>query len=211
MNPRKRLTDILHGNDRDRLGREWDKTTAAEEYSPLPKGSYIAHIVSGELHESKNGKPGYKLTFQVLDGKYEGRRFWHDTWLSDAALPMAKRDLGKLGIKSPDQLEQPLQVGIRCKVSLAVRRGDDGDTEYNRVRKFEVLGIDEPKPDPFTPVDDANRDPSGDTETLDDDADGDISFDIEKLEADDEQSAEGTGTEEKPIDLSNKADRRGEV
>ena len=36
------------------------------------------------------------------------------------------------------------------EVRLALRKDDDG-FEYNRVRKFEVLGIDEPEKDPFAP------------------------------------------------------------
>jgi hypothetical protein len=39
-----------------------------------------------------------------VEGEHADRVVWHDVWLSDAALPMAKRDLGKLGITS---LEQP--------------------------------------------------------------------------------------------------------
>src|SRR5262249_1375317 len=90
-------------------------------------------------------------TFEVLEGEHTGRRFWHDLWLTDAALPMAKRDLGKLGITKLDQLDQPLQPGIRCKVRLALRRENDG-TEDNPVRSFQVLGIDQPEAEPFAPA-----------------------------------------------------------
>jgi len=73
-------------------------------------------------------------------------------WLTPAALPMSKRDLGKLGVTSIEQLEQPLPAGIRCTVKLALRRSDDGG-EYNRVRSFDVIGIDaDPTADPdFAP------------------------------------------------------------
>ena len=65
---------------------------------------------------------------------------------------MAKRDLGKLGVTSLDMLERPLPPGIRCTVKLALRRDDDGN-EHNRVRSFEVVGIDEPERDAFAPQD----------------------------------------------------------
>ncbi|MGB1885124.1 MAG: hypothetical protein ACPHUF_14565, partial [Gammaproteobacteria bacterium] len=42
----------------------------------------------------------FKLTFRVLEGEHEGRQFWHDVWLTAAALPMAKHDLAKLGIRA---------------------------------------------------------------------------------------------------------------
>ena len=65
---------------------------------------------------------------------------------------MAKRDLAKLGVTALEQLERPLPPGIRCKVKLALRRDDDG-TEYNRVKHFEVVGIDPPELDAFAPID----------------------------------------------------------
>jgi hypothetical protein len=120
---------------------------------PLPSGEYIARIVGGELFTSKTkGTAGYKLAFRVREGDHQGRQFWHDVWLTPAALPMAKRDLAKLGVTALEQLERPLPPGIRCKVKLALRKDDDG-TEQNRVKRFEVIGIDEPEEDAFAPVD----------------------------------------------------------
>ncbi|NLX12453.1 MAG: hypothetical protein GXY44_02215 [Phycisphaerales bacterium] len=66
---------------------------------------------------------------------------------------MTKRDLGKLGIHSLAQLEKPLPQGIRAQANVVLRRDDDG-TEYNRVRSFKVIGVDE---DPYAPVDDYNE------------------------------------------------------
>ncbi len=147
-----RLSDILaNGGDADDMKRLWESTEAAGELAPLPAGEYVAHVVGGELSASRmNATPGYKLTFRVCEGPFEGRQFWHDCWLTPAALPQSKRDLGKLGVVSLEQLEQPLPRGIRCKVKLALRRDDDGN-ERNRVRTFEVVGIDPPDVDQFAP------------------------------------------------------------
>ena len=54
------------------------------------------------------------------------------------------------GIAELDQLEQPLPPGIRCRVKLALRKDDDG-REFNRVRRFDVEGIDTPEPDVYAP------------------------------------------------------------
>ena len=148
---RRSLSDILAAGDRDRLDDAWDRTEAAEDFVPLPSGEYVARIIAGELFTARTkGTPAYKLAFRVLEGQHEGRQFWHDIWLTPAALPMAKRDLGKLGVTSLEQLESPLPPGIRCQAKLALRRDDDG-TEYNRVRSFEVVGIDSPEDDAFGP------------------------------------------------------------
>ena len=150
-NTRRKLSDILAG-DTDSFRQQWDKTEAADDFAPLPGGVYIAGIIAGELSTAKTGTPGYKLSFKVLEGEHTGRRFWHDVWLTPAAMPMAKRDLAKLGITSLDQLERPLPMGIRCKVKLTLRRDDDG-TDYNRVRSFSEVCIDEPERDAFAPDD----------------------------------------------------------
>jgi hypothetical protein len=157
----QKLTDILANGSADAIRRQWSETEAAGEFDALPAGEYIARIIGGELTTSRtNGTPGYKLTFRVLEGEHEGRQFWNDIWLTPAALPMAKRDLGKLGVAELDQLDQRLPAGIRCRVKLALRRDDKG-AEYNRVRRFDVEGIDAPEPDAFAPAD-ANGEGGGD-------------------------------------------------
>ena len=121
----------------------------------LPPGEYVCQVANGELEQSRSkGTPGYKLEFSVIDGEYKGRKVWHDCWLTEAAMPQTKRDLGKLGVTSLDQLERPLPPGIRCKVRVVIRKDDDGN-QHNRVRMFEVVGIDTPKADPFAPIDKA--------------------------------------------------------
>jgi hypothetical protein len=109
------LSEILQGNDRDKLNRAWDAAQAAPDFAPLPAGEYRARIIRGELFNAKTGTPGYKLTFEVTEGEHAGRRFWHDLWLTPAALPMTKRDAAKLGVTSLDQLlQKPLPQGITC-------------------------------------------------------------------------------------------------
>lgn len=148
---RKSLSDILRNGDREKLSQAWGETQAAEDFAPLPTGEYVARLVAGDLFTSKTkGTAGYKLAFRVLEGDHQNRQFWHDVWLTPAALPMAKRDLAKLGVTALDQLERPLPPGIRCRVKLALRRDDDG-AEYNRIRSFEVIGIDPPTVDVFAP------------------------------------------------------------
>lgn len=147
------LNDILAagsggGNIRDL----WESTEAAGEMGPLPPGEYVAHIIAGELETSRtNATPGYKLTFSVIEpSQFAGRRFWLDCWLTPAALPQTKRDLFEIGIKSLDQLERPLPLGIRCRCKLALRKDDNGE-ERNRVRSFKVVGVDPPEVDAFAP------------------------------------------------------------
>jgi hypothetical protein len=172
---RESLSDILRNGERESLSRAWGETQAAEDFTPLPSGEYIARIVGGELFTSKTkGTAGYKLAFRVLEGDHQGRQFWHDVWLTPAALPMAKRDLAKLGVTALEQLERPLPPGIRARVKLALHQDDDGN-DYNWVKRFEVVGIDPPEVDPFAPGDAVEPPPGAPVDT---------SFDPAKLDAD---------------------------
>jgi hypothetical protein len=161
MAERKRLTDILHGSERDRIAGIWQSAKPADDLKPIPSGQYRCRIIDGTLFNAKSGTAGYKLTLEVLEGEHAGRRLWHDVWLSEAAVSLAKRDLGKLGVTSLEQLEKPLPEGILIEARVALRRGDDG-TEFNRVSRFDVVGIEPAEPEPFAP-----RDEPGDGSTLD--------------------------------------------
>jgi hypothetical protein len=161
MNKRKTLTDILLNSDRESLTSLWNTTAAAAEFAPLPKGEYIFRILTGELFTSKNNKPGYKLTLEVAEGDFEGRRAWCDLWLTKPALPMTKRDLAKIGVKDLEQLERPLPAGILIKGKLALRTDDDGN-QNNRLVRFEFVGI-EPG-DAFEPKDEDAAAPEKDGE-----------------------------------------------
>jgi hypothetical protein len=156
VNHNTKLSDILQGN-MESLKSAWQNTEAAGDFStePIPAGTYEARLMDGELFQSRHGTPGYKLTFEIAEGdpdagseKYANRRCWHDLWLTPAAMPMTKRDLAKLGVSDFAQLERPLPAVLRVKLRLAVRRDDDGNT-YNRVQRFDVVGIDEPEKDAF--------------------------------------------------------------
>ncbi len=147
MNNRPKLSDLLKQNLRD----AWHNTDAASDLDPLPRGEYVATVERGELFEARTtGTPGYKLTFIVCEGDHAGRKVWHDVWLTEAAIKLAKRDLGKLGVTDLAQLEQPLPEGIKVRLRVALRRGDDG-REFNDVTRFDVISV-EPPEEPFAPA-----------------------------------------------------------
>lgn len=147
------LLDIISngGNGDDDLKNLWDNSQAADDFKTLPAGNYVCHAVEGVLDKSRSGTPGFKITFKVLEpSEHAGRLLWADCWLTAAAMPQTKRDLGKLGIQSLEQLQRPLPRFIRCRVKVALRADDDG-TERNRVKSFEAIGFDKELPDPFAP------------------------------------------------------------
>lgn len=151
MNSGRRLSDLIQNNERSTLEQAWSETAPAAAPGPLPAGAYDCRILAGELSQARTGTPSYKLTLEVLDGENTGGRIWHDLWLTQKAMARTKRDLAKLGIREFTQLDQPLPRGITVRANVVLRRQDDG-REHNRVRDFEVIGIEEASPDPFAPV-----------------------------------------------------------
>jgi hypothetical protein len=150
MREKKKLSDILLHSQQDRLVGIWDNARPADDLRPIPPGEYRCMITDGSLSTARSGTLGYKLTLEVMEGEHAGRRLWHDIWLTEAAISLAKRDLGKLGITSLEQLERPLPEGIIVVARVALRRGDNGE-EFNRITRFEVIGIEPPSPEPFAP------------------------------------------------------------
>jgi hypothetical protein len=138
--PRKSLVDVLNGNAREALARQFDEAEAAGDMVPLPRGTYRCRLTDGELVTSKGGTPGYQVVFTVDDGDHKGRRLWHTAWLTPAALPMTKRDLAKFGVTSLDMLDRPLPGGFVCDVKVALRVDDDG-LERHRVVSFAVVAV----------------------------------------------------------------------
>ena len=124
--------------------------------------------MEGALFNAKGGTPGYKLTLEVREGEHAGRRLWHDVWLSEAAISLAKRDLGKIGVSSLEQLERPLPEGIIATAKAALRRSDSGE-EFNRITRFEVVAVEPPAPEPYAPKTTGDPKPEQSEADLDED------------------------------------------
>lgn len=120
----------------------WNTTEAAGLYAPLPSGKYAARAIRGELGNNRKGTPRYRVDFEIIEGEHVGRRLAHEFYLTPAALPLSKRDLGMLGIERPEQMEHPLRP-VRVVLRVALRVDDDG-TQFNLVRGIERVAYAAP-------------------------------------------------------------------
>ena len=122
----------------DKLDEEFQKTEAAQDGGGiLPAGIYVMRAV-GRLKQSKvKGTNYYELEMTVADGEHAGRKIWHAIWLTQDALPLARRDLTRLGIKSLKQLREPLPSWL-LEATVRVRVDDDGEAR-NHIRKFTLI------------------------------------------------------------------------
>jgi hypothetical protein len=152
---RKKLTDIRKQHGGSWINGNWSDIAPAPEFGPVPAGIYEAHLIGKDAFRAGTGTPGIKLTFSILnDGPYKGRRQWYDIWLSEANSPNARRDFAKLGIHEKSQIDLPLPTDkrIRCRIVVVVDKIDNGDL-FNKVKRFEAIGLDPVEADPFAPKD----------------------------------------------------------
>lgn len=135
---RPRLADLLGDKGRDELAQEWAETQAAPEMGVVPSGHYLLEAVLGNLQKNRNETPHYRVRFRIVTPEeHRGHLLFHSFYLTQDALPMSKRDLATLGIKKPEQLEQPLPPGLRVDVDVVVRVGNDG-CKFNDLRNFKT-------------------------------------------------------------------------
>ena len=137
MMSRQSLTGILNGE----LAAAFDAVVPATDGMTPITDSPVLCAVSGGLKTSRGGTPGYAIVFEVVEGRFAGRRLYHDLWLTPAAMPLAKRDLARLGITTAEQLTKPIPPGILCEVKHVVRTDDDG-IQRNAVKSFTVTLVD---------------------------------------------------------------------
>jgi hypothetical protein len=151
---RKSLTDLISATGPLASAlTQFDSATAADEFGPLPKGSYVCLAVRGEFSSAATGTLGYGVEFKVIEGEHAGRRLWRTWYFTPAAMAYTKRDLGKFGLDSKDKLTAPFPADrMVFKVTVSLRTGDDG-TERNEVKQIELLRVQEPVVDPFAPTD----------------------------------------------------------
>src|SRR5690625_4950423 len=117
------------------FGGQWDATQGETmgTTDALPAGEYVAVIVKSERREAKamDGNAYINLEFEVLDGQYQGRRFWTmlNLWNhNQTAVEIAQRELnsichavGKLRVSNSKELHN-----IPMLVKLGVRTDDYG-------------------------------------------------------------------------------------
>lgn len=143
MNDIRNILNGQGGDDSDwldRLDEEFQRTEAASDGGVvLPAGTYVMRAV-GRLKQSRIKQTNFfELELTVADGGRAGRKIWHAIWLTPDALPLARRDLDKLGIKSLKELRGTLPSWL-LEASVRVRVDDNGE-QRNHIRRFKLLEV----------------------------------------------------------------------
>jgi hypothetical protein len=141
-----------------------DAFDTATPFRPLQPGVYTARVVSGQYTQTKTkGEDCYRIVFQVTEGPHRGERVARVWTFGDRAVRYAKRDLAAFGLATAKQLLEPFPpIGreICCKLVVALQRGDDG-SEFNDVKRVEVLRAEDSAAKPYLIDPDAPGDEGG--------------------------------------------------
>jgi hypothetical protein len=128
-------------------------------FEPVPEDKYLAMITASQMKPTKNGSGSYlELTFDIIDGRYKGRKVWARLNLensSSTAVKIARGDLSAIcraaGVMEPrDSVELhnlPMVIKVVCR-----NREDTGDMT-NEIKGFESKqALTPPPPPPSTPA-----------------------------------------------------------
>ncbi len=120
--------------------------TVPEDPMLIPAGEYFAAVSGGEFYRTPRKRtPAYRVEFRLLLDEGLSRGLYHLFFLTPRALPMAKRDLSKLGVSD---VTKPVPPVIRCRARVGTRTLDDG-RQVNAILYFERLPDADAESDPF--------------------------------------------------------------
>jgi len=136
----------------DLRGFDANEVEPTPSYAPIPAGNYLAVITESEMKPTKSGTGSYlQLTFEIVEGPYQGRRLWARLNLDNpnpTAVQIAKAELASIcravGVITPnDSIELhdiPLVVHVRCR-----KRPDTGELT-NDIRSYSARDTEAEEP-----------------------------------------------------------------
>lgn len=114
----------------------------SEGFEPLPAGEYIAAIVDSEMKSTQSGTGEYlKLTWEVMDGKYKGRKLFENLNLQNPnaqAVEIARGTFAAIrratGVVEPKDSVELHNIPVLIRVGVK-KREDTGELQ-NRITSY---------------------------------------------------------------------------
>ena len=99
---------------------------------PLPAGQYLAHITESDVVDLKSGNgQGLKLTFEVIEGQFKGRKVWESlnvVHTNETAQGIAQSQLSAIcratGVIKLDDTAALHRKPIKITVAIKPAQGD---------------------------------------------------------------------------------------
>lgn len=113
---------------------------------PLPAGTYLAHITESDVQPLKSGNgEGLKLTFEVIEGQFKGRRVWENLNIlhnNEETQRIAQSQLSALchAVNVIKVMDTAALHFKPVRITVVVREAKDGYKASNNIKGYESAG-----------------------------------------------------------------------
>ncbi len=126
----------------------FDASTVAPQAvtGPIPAGTYLAHCTESDVGPLKSGNgTGLKMTFEILDGQYKGRRVWENLNIqhtNEDTQRIAQSQLSALcHAVNVIKLEDTAALHFKpVKITVVVREAQGQYQANNNIKGYESAG-----------------------------------------------------------------------
>ena len=126
----------------------FDASTVAPQAStgPIPAGVYLAHCIESDVGPLKSGNgTGLKMTFEIIDGQYKGRRVWENLNIqhtSEDTQRIAQSQLSALcHAVNVIKLDDTAALHFKpVKIKVTVREAQGQYQASNNIKGYESAG-----------------------------------------------------------------------
>lgn len=113
-------------------------------FAPIPAGEYICVISEEEMKMTRNNNGQYlKLTFEIIEGEYQGRKIWGNLNLENPnadAVRIARADLSAIcrAVNVMQLTDTTQLLNIPLVIKLAVRKNRETDEFENAIKGYKA-------------------------------------------------------------------------
>jgi hypothetical protein len=127
-------------------------------FAPIPAGEYMCVITEEEMKPTRNNLGQYlKLTFEIIEGEYTGRKIWTNLNLENPnadAVRIARADLSAIcrAVNVMNLQDSCELLNIPLVIKLAVKRNKETDEMENAIKGYKAKADYTPASAPAAPA-----------------------------------------------------------
>ncbi len=120
----------------------------------IPAGQYLAHITESDIVDLKSGNgQGLKMTFEVIDGQFKGRKVWTSlnvVHTNEVAQGIAQSQLSAIcRATGVNKLEDTGSLHFKpIKITVAIKPANGDYKEGNEIKGYDAANGVAPAPTP---------------------------------------------------------------
>ena len=101
---------------------DFSNVAAADEFTPVPDGTYTVEVDEVNEEVSQKGDNLLKVRLQVIEGEHAGAAIYDRLYFSERALPRIKLVLDAMGVSTAGAVDvtPELLLGRKCQAEVTV-------------------------------------------------------------------------------------------